>query len=93
LKFNSSKSLASRVDVFILTQEKTISAHTSPVYIQFQARGVFEVDTAQSLLKQVEEGHAAVKSRGQFSSPAALKDLLTRYDEAAKDLRDRINKR
>jgi hypothetical protein len=73
--------------------DKTLFAHTSPVYVNFKGKSVFDVDAALALLKQVEEGQAAVKARGHFSSPAAATKLLGLYDEAARDLRDRINAR
>ena len=72
---------------------KTLFAHTSPVYVNYQGRNVFDVDSAVALLKQVEEGHAAIKMRGQFSGAGASKKLLAIYDEAANDLRARINAR
>jgi hypothetical protein len=72
---------------------KTLFAHTSPVYVNYQSRGVFDVDEAIALLKQVEEGQATIKSKGHFSSPEAARKLLALYDEAADDLTARINKR
>lgn len=73
--------------------DKTLFAHSSPVYVNFKKRGVFEVDAAVALLKQVEEGHATIKSRGVFSGPEASRKLLSIYDAAADDLRTRINRR
>jgi hypothetical protein len=73
--------------------DKTLFAHSSPVYVNFKGARVFDVDDALALLKQVEEGQAIIKSKGHFSSPDAAKRLLSLYDEAADDLRMRINKR
>ena len=73
--------------------EKTLYAHTSPVYVTYKGKGVFHVDSALTLLKQVEEGQGAIRARGRFSSPEASKKLLTLYDEAAQNLRERINAR
>jgi hypothetical protein len=73
--------------------EKVIFAHSSPVYVTLKGRGVFDLDAALGLLKQVEEGHAAIKGRGRFSSPDAERRLLTLYDAAMEDLRGRINAR
>jgi hypothetical protein len=73
--------------------DKTLYAHTSPVYVDYQGRGVFDVDAALGLLKQVEEGQAAIKSAGQFSRPEAAAKLLALYDDAVRDLRARINDR
>jgi hypothetical protein len=41
----------------------------------------------------VEEGKGAIRTRGHFSSPEASKKLLALYDEAAQNLRERINAR
>ncbi len=68
-------------------------AHTSPVYVEFQKKKIFEAEAAQVLLKQVEESKAAIQAQGRFSTAAAGKQVLTLYDEAAQDLRDRINRR
>ena len=72
---------------------KLLFAHSSPVYVNFKGRGVFDVDAALALLKQVEEAHATIKTRGQFSNAEASKKLLALYDDAGQDLRDRINAR
>ena len=73
--------------------EKTQFAHTSPVYVTFQGKGVFDVESALALVKQVEEGQATIKAKGHFSTPNAEKAVLALYDEAANDLRARINAR
>ncbi len=68
-------------------------AHSSPVYVNFDGKGVFDVDAAQGLLKQVEEGHATISAKAKFSSPEAGKKLLAIYDQAGQILRERINAR
>jgi hypothetical protein len=73
--------------------DKTLFAHTSPVYVNYQGRGVFDVDAARGLLQQVEEGQAAIKSKARFSNPQAATKLLALYDEAARDLQERISAR
>ena len=73
--------------------DKTLFAHTSPVYVTYQGRDVFDVEAALALIRQVEEGQAAIKAKGHFSTPAAEKALLALYDDAARELRERINAR
>jgi hypothetical protein len=68
-------------------------AHTSPVYVDCQGRGVFDVDAALTLLRQVEEAQAGIRAQGVFSSDAAQRRILDLYDAAAQDLRGRINRR
>jgi len=67
---------------------KPLYAHTSPIYLNFKGKGVFEVDSAVALLKQVEEGQGTIRTKGKFSSPDASKKLLAVYDEAAQNLRE-----
>jgi hypothetical protein len=61
--------------------------------VTFKGKGVFDLDAAVGLLKQVEEGHALVKDRGKFTSVEARAKLLGLYEDAGKDLRERINGR
>ncbi|MBM3995646.1 MAG: hypothetical protein FJ303_16060 [Planctomycetes bacterium] len=72
---------------------RTIYAHTSPIYADFQGKRVFDVDSAVALLKQVEDGRAIIADQARFSSPAAGKTLLQIYDDAAQTLRERVNNR
>lgn len=68
-------------------------AHTSPVYVEMAGKSVFDVDAAQALLKQVEEGHAAIEKQAKFSEAATGTKLLALYQETAAELRERINRR
>jgi hypothetical protein len=68
-------------------------AHTSPVYVNFQGKGVFDLDSGLALLKQVEEGGAAIQTRGRFTGADAAKTLRVMYEQAAQDLRNRLNAR
>ncbi len=72
---------------------KKLYAHTSPVYIDFDRETVFDVDAARALLRQIEEGHAAIKAQGRFSSPKAARRVLSLYEKGAENLRQRIEKR
>ena len=73
--------------------DKTLFAHSSPVYLTVKGRSVFNVEAALALLKQVEDARETIKGRGRFSTPAAEQSLLALYDAAAQDLRNRINAR
>ena len=68
-------------------------AHSSPCYVDFQGQRVFDLDTAQALLRRLEEAKEDIKARGRFSSPSARTKLLAVYDKATDDLRGRINRR
>jgi hypothetical protein len=73
--------------------DKTLYAHTSPVYVTYKGKSVFVVDEALALLRQVEEGQGIIRAKAKFSSPEASKKLLAIYDDAAQNLRERINAR
>ncbi len=72
---------------------RTPYGHTSPVYVNYAGKGVFDVEAAQALLKQVEEGQGVVRAAGHFSSLDARKRVEKLYEDAAKNIRDRINSR
>jgi hypothetical protein len=72
---------------------RTLFAHSSPVYVTFRGKNVFYLDAGVVLLKQVEEGQAAIQAQGRFTSTGAAAKLRVMYDAAAQDLRDRLNAR
>ena len=73
--------------------DAALYAHSSPVYVDFAGKRVFDVEAARGLLQQVEEGMADIRARGTFSNDAARDRVLALYEEAAKDLIARINQR
>jgi hypothetical protein len=66
-------------------------AHTSPVYADFKGRRRMDAEAALALLRLIEEGQAAIRGEGKFSSAKASQRVLALYDEAARELRQRIN--
>jgi hypothetical protein len=68
-------------------------AHSSPVYVDLAGRRVLDVEAARDLLRLIETARGNISGRGRFSSPAARDRLLALYDQAAADLRDRLNRR
>ena len=73
--------------------DKQLFAHTSPIYVDFKGKRVFDVETARVLLREMEEARDAIKARGKFNADAARDQLLAIYDETAKELKEKINKR
>jgi hypothetical protein len=71
---------------------QVLFAHSSPIYVEYQGQNRFDVDSARALLKQIEEGQAAIRVQGHFSTKQARHRILALYDQAANDLRKRINK-
>lgn len=68
-------------------------AHTSPVYAVVAGRHMLDVESGRALLKQMEESRGDIRARGKFSSNAARDRLLTIYDEAIRDLAEKIGRR
>ena len=56
-------------------------------------RDAFDVESARTLLRQMEEGKAAIRAEGHFSNAAARDRVLNLYDDGIRDLTDRINQR
>lgn len=71
---------------------QVLFAHSSPIYLEYQGKNRFDVEAARGLLKQLEEGQAAIRAQGNFSSQQTRDRILASYDQAANDLRKRINK-
>jgi hypothetical protein len=68
-------------------------AHSSPVYIDVAGKRVFDLNAAEALLRQLEQGQQDIRTRGKFSSDPARDALLAIHTEAIGNLKDRINRR
>lgn len=68
-------------------------AQSSPVYVDVAGKRVFDVAAAEQLLRQIEEGRAAIRARANFSTAGARDNLLSLYDEAVRDLKERLRRR
>jgi hypothetical protein len=85
---------AARIDSTTKNElNRPLYAHTSPVYVDFRGRGIFDVEAAQGLLKLIEEAQEAIRSQGRFSTRQTSSDLLALYNQGAEELRRRINQR
>jgi hypothetical protein len=73
--------------------EQQLFAHTSPVYVEIAGKRAFDLDAANDLLRRVEEARGEIRQRGQFSSAASREHLLQVYDQAARELRQRMQAR
>ena len=68
-------------------------AHTSPVYVDFAGKRVFDIDAARSLQKLMEDARTDIRTLGKFSDDPARDKIIAIYDDAAADLAKRINER
>ncbi len=72
--------------------DRQLYAHTSPVYLEFAGRRVFELEAARYLLDQLDEACQGIRAFGKFSSSASLQRILVLYEQAAENLRAQITK-
>src|SRR5262249_13234723 len=69
---------------------RVLYAHSSPVYVEFGGKRIFDPEAARGLLRQVEEAQADIRERGTFSTPEARDKILNLYEQAARDLATRM---
>jgi hypothetical protein len=94
LKIDGPGWFAARIDTQTRNElGHVLYAHTSPIYVEVAGKRVFDVEAARDLLKMLEEAQAEIRKRGRFSSDEARDKLLVLYEQAARDLVDRINRR
>jgi hypothetical protein len=70
--------------------DQRLFAHSSPVYVDVGGQRTCDVEAARELLRMIESSRGNIHARGVFSGPAARDELLSLYDQAAADLRDRM---
>lgn len=86
--------LAARIDSATKNElGHALYAHSSPVYLDVAGRRIFDIEAAQALLRQIDEGRADIRARGRFSKPEAAEKLLALYDDASGDLKGRMSRR
>jgi hypothetical protein len=73
--------------------DRRLYAHSSPVYVDLAEKRVFDLESARSLQRELEEARNAIRARGQFSTPQARDKLLVHYERAGQEVADRINQR
>lgn len=64
-------------------------AHTSPIYIDYQGKRVFDRKTAQSLIEEMEESMKQIRRFGKFGNIDGQQNVLAIYQRAIKQLRTR----
>ncbi len=73
--------------------DRQLYAHTSPIYVDFAGKRVFDIESARHLQRQMEEASGEIKARGKFGDDQARDRILAIYDDTAKELVKRINQR
>jgi hypothetical protein len=73
--------------------DRQLFAHTSPIYVDFAGKGVFDVETGRLLLRRMEEAREEIRSRGKFGDDASRDRILAIYDDTTKELAKRMSQR
>lgn len=66
-------------------------AHTSPIYIELAGQRIFDRDTAQALLAEMEQSIEQITKQGQFADAAEKASVLTVYAEGIDTLKKQLN--
>jgi hypothetical protein len=73
--------------------DRQLYAHTSPVYVDFGGKRVFDIEAARLMLRRMETAQEEIRARGTFPDDAARARILAIYSETAKELVKRISDR
>ncbi len=70
---------------------KPLFAHSTPVYVNWPGRGVFDSETALGLIDEMEQDKQTIRAVGVYSSDKELEKVLALYDAAIAELRGKLN--
>ncbi|MCS6852506.1 MAG: CehA/McbA family metallohydrolase [Gemmataceae bacterium] len=91
LRIDEPSWLAVRIETTTRNEfDQPLFAHTAPVYLDLAGHRVFQPEAAQTLLKHLGEAQAVIRAKGKFSSPQAAERVLALYEEASRQLRQRL---
>ena len=66
-------------------------SHTSPIYVRFAGREVFDAQTAKGLLAEMESDWREIEKQAVFANQSEREQVKRVYDEAAAKLQARLN--
>ncbi len=67
-------------------------AHTSPVYVNFKNRPLFDRDTARGVIEEMEKSTKHIRRFGKFADKGEEERVLSIYREAIKTLQGRLDR-
>ncbi|HEY8506370.1 MAG TPA: CehA/McbA family metallohydrolase, partial [Gemmataceae bacterium] len=86
--------LAARIETVTRNEfDMPLFAHTSPVYVELGGNGVLRAEAVRELLRELEQARDTIRAKGSFSAEPARDAVLALYDDAARTLRERANRR
>lgn len=65
-------------------------SHTSPIYVRFAGRDVFDSETARGLLAEMESDWRQIEKQAVFANPGEREQVKRVYDEAIAKLQARL---
>ena len=65
-------------------------AHTSPIYIRFAGRDVFDPPTAQGLVDEMREDMKKIEAQAKFDNETQRRQVLEIYERAIRKLTERL---
>jgi hypothetical protein len=85
---------AARIDSSAKNElDRQLFAHTSPIYVDFAGKRVFDVEAGRLMLRRMEAALDEIRSRGKFGDDAARDKILAIYKETSNELHRRIDQR
>ncbi len=70
--------------------DRSLFAHTSPIYLQLDGRSIFRPEVAREVLADMEESVAKIRSRASFSSSRDRESVLRVYRNGIRILQRRL---
>lgn len=70
--------------------DRSLFAHTSPIYLQLDGRSIFRPEVAREVLAEMEESMEKIRSRASFASSRDRESVLRVYREGIRILSRRL---
>jgi hypothetical protein len=93
LKINQSGWLALRIPLETGKNEfdKSLFAHTSPIYVEVAGRRIFRPDVARELIAETEKNITTITQQGKFANDAERESVLQVHRTGINSLRQRLD--
>lgn len=69
---------------------RTLFAHTSPIYVEIAGKRIFRPEVADGLIADIEQGIEAIKAKGKFANAKDREAVLQVHRAGIANLRERI---
>src|SRR5262249_20832850 len=83
---------AARIDSTTKNElDAVLYAHTSPVYVDFDGKRVFDVEVARLLLQRLEQAEEEIRQKEKFTKNTPREKMLANNTDEKKKLKKRIS--